>query len=176
MGRGWFSGSARPDGLDRRERPSGALESALAVSRARARKGSRVSSGAKRRASHGDRRGGASRRCRPDEGKRPPGAACLRRRRSQAADGRTNEQASGASAGSCGRDADCVKARDPVRPREARSLRERATEKKAGGARQSPRSACLPTARSSNEPRRVERPLVLCGRGTVRGKARGPAV
>jgi len=34
------SGSrARPDGLDRRERPSGALESASAVSRARARKG-----------------------------------------------------------------------------------------------------------------------------------------
>ena len=34
------SGSrARPDGLDRRERPSGALESAIAVSRARVRKG-----------------------------------------------------------------------------------------------------------------------------------------
>lgn len=32
-------GSARPDGLDRRERPSGALEAASAVSRARARKG-----------------------------------------------------------------------------------------------------------------------------------------
>ena len=46
--------------------------------------------------------------CRPDEGKWTPGAACLRRRRSQAAVGRTNEQASGASAGSCGRDADCV--------------------------------------------------------------------
>ena len=127
-------------------------------------KGRRVSSGAKRRASHGD------------QGKRTPGAACLRRRRSQAAVGRTKKQASGASAGSCGRDADCVKARDPVRPCEARSLRERATERKAGGPRQSPRSACLPTARSSNEPRRVERPLGLCGRGTVRAKARGPAV
>ena len=43
--------------------------------------------------------------CRPDEGKRTPGDACLRRRRSQAAFGRTNEQAGGASAGSCGRDA-----------------------------------------------------------------------
>lgn len=31
--------SARPDSLDRRERLSGALESAQAVSRARARKG-----------------------------------------------------------------------------------------------------------------------------------------
>jgi hypothetical protein len=169
-------GSARPDGRDRKERPSGALESASAVSRARARKGSRVPSGVKRSTGYGDRRGGASRRCRPDEGKRTPGAACLRQRRSQAAIGRTNEQASGASAGSCGRDADCVKARDPERPCEARPLRERAMERKAGGPRQSPRSVCLPTARSSNEPRRVERPLVLCGRGTIRGKARGPAV
>ena len=92
-------------------------------------KGRRVSSGAKRRASHGDRRDGASRRCRPDEGKRTPAPACLRQRRSQAAIGRTNEQTSGASAGSCGRDAGCVKARDPVRPCEARSLRERAMRK-----------------------------------------------
>jgi hypothetical protein len=46
-----------------------------AVSRARARKGRRVSSIAKRRASHGGQRGGASRRCRPAEKKgraRPP--------------------------------------------------------------------------------------------------------
>lgn len=91
--------------------------------------------------------------CRPDEGKWTPGAACLRRRRSQAAVGRTNEQASGASAGSCGRDADCVNARDPVRPSEARPLRERATERKAEGPRQSPRSACLPTARSTKPSR-----------------------
>ena len=67
--------------------------------------------------------------------------------------GRTNEQASGASAGSCGRDADCVNARDPVRPSEARPLRERATERKAEGPRQSPRSACLPTARSTKPSR-----------------------
>ncbi len=115
--------------------------------------------------------------CRPDEERRmtaqgglSPTAGGVR-----LPDGRTNEQASGASAGSCGRGAACAKARDPVRPNEARSLRERAMER-AGGPRQSPRSACLPTARSSNEPRRVERPLVLCGRGTVRGKARGTAV
>lgn len=35
----------------------------------------------------------------PTRGKRTPGAACLRRRRSQAAVGRTNEQAGGANAG-----------------------------------------------------------------------------
>jgi len=51
--------------------------------------------------------------------------------------------------GFCGRGADCVNARDPVRPNEVRSLRERAMERKAEGPRQSPRSACLPTARSS---------------------------
>lgn len=62
--------SARPDGRDRREGPSGVLESASAVLRARARKGSRVPSGASRRTGHGDRRGGASRMCRPDEGKK----------------------------------------------------------------------------------------------------------
>lgn len=49
----------------------------------------------------------------------------------------------------CSRGADCVNARDPVRPSEERPLRERATERKAEGPRQSPRSACLPTARSS---------------------------
>ena len=48
--------SARPDGLDRRAGPSGALESAQRV-RGRGRDpGSRDSSGAKRRASHGDRK------------------------------------------------------------------------------------------------------------------------
>jgi hypothetical protein len=47
--------SARTDGLDRRERPSGALESAQRF-RGRGREpGRRVSSGAKRRASHDDR-------------------------------------------------------------------------------------------------------------------------
>jgi hypothetical protein len=40
----WDFLSARPNGLARREGPSGALESAQAVSRARARKGRRVSS------------------------------------------------------------------------------------------------------------------------------------
>ena len=63
--------------------------------------------------------------------------------------GRTNEQACGASAWFRGRGADCVEARVPVRLSEARPLRERATERKAEGPRQSPRSACLPTARSS---------------------------
>jgi len=38
----------------------------------------------------------------------------------------TMAQESGASAFSCGRGADCATAREPVRPREARSLRERA--------------------------------------------------
>ena len=38
----------------------------------------------------------------------------------------TIAQEGGASASPCGRGADCAKAREPVRPREARSLRERA--------------------------------------------------
>ena|GEM_PF-1790063 len=80
--------------------------------------------------------------------------------------GRTNEQAGGASAGSCGRDADCVKARDLVRPHEAGPLRERAKGEKAGGPRQSARSVCLPMARSSASclRGRAERPLVLRSR------------
>ena len=54
------------------------------------------------------------------------------------------------------------KARDPVRPSKARPFRVRARRKTTGGPRQSPRSVCLPTARSSNSclSGRAERPRV----------------
>jgi len=96
-------------------------------------KGSRVPSGAKRRTGHGDRRGGASRMCRPDEGKKD-----ARGRLSP-----TKEESGGPEGAPmsrraerprvCGRGADCVNARDPVRPNEVRSLRERAMKKRPEG-------------------------------------------
>ena len=63
------------------------------------------------------------------------------------------------------------KALDPVRPSKARSLRVRARRKTTGGPRQSPRSVCLPSARSSKFTfARMSRASE--GRGAVPGKAR----
>jgi hypothetical protein len=69
------------------------------------------------------------------------------------------------------------KARDPVR-RKARPLRVRARRKTTGGPRQSPRSECLPPARSSKFMfvRMSGASAGFCGRRAIRGKARGPAV
>jgi len=54
----------------------------------------------------------------------------------------------------------------------------RARRKKIGGPRQSPRSVCLPPARSSNFmfSRMGGASAGFCGRGAIRGKAQGPAV
>ena len=61
-----------------------------------------------------------------------------------------------------------------MRPSKARSLRDRAIKETTGGPRQSPRSVCLPSARSSKF--MFSRTSGASGRGAVRGKARGPAV
>ena len=73
------------------------------------------------------------------------------------------------------RGADCAKACEPVRPSEARSHREQAKKQKTGGPRQSARSACLPTARSTKQRRPRGASAGFRGRGAGRN-ARGPAV
>lgn len=73
------------------------------------------------------------------------------------------------------RGADCAKAREPGRPSEARSRRERAKRRKPEGLG-SQRAA--PVCRRPGAPSkrgRAERPRVLCGRGAGRN-ARGMAV
>ncbi len=73
----------------------------------------------------------------------------------------TTAQESGASASLCGREADCAKAREPVRPNEARSLRERARVLKKSEGRGSQRVA--PVCRRPGAPSRsgrAERPRV----------------
>ena len=68
-----------------------------------------------------------------------------------------------------------METRDPVRTSKARPLRVLARRKMTGGLRQSARSVCLPTARSSKF-MFVRMSGASEGRGAIRGKARGPAV
>lgn len=63
------------------------------------------------------------------------------------------------------------KARDPMRPSKARPLRVQARRKTTGGPRQSPRSVCLPSARSSKF-MFARTSGASEGRGAVRGKTR----
>ena len=138
--------------------PSGALESALAVSRVRARTGSRVSSGAKRRASHGDRK--------ENDCPRPPVSD----------EGGDRRQAGHLGAGE--RSVRRSRSRLRISPRTGASARSEVApgagkEQKTGGPWQSARSVCLPTARSTKQKRMSG---ASEGRGAIRGKARGPAV
>ena len=93
--------------------------------------------------------------------------------------GRTNEQACGASAGFSRSRSRLREAREPVHPNEVRPLRERAKGKDSGGPRQSARSVCLPTARSSASclRGRAKRPLDLRSRSrTQRPRTGSPNV
>ena len=113
-------------------------------------KGSRISSGVKRRASYGDRRGGASRRCRPDEGRK----MIARGRLSP-----TKEESGSLKGAPMSRRAErprglAVATPTAGSPRSGASERSEVApgagnDKEAGGPRQSARSVCLPTARRS---------------------------
>ncbi|MDP1992857.1 MAG: hypothetical protein Q8K00_17735 [Syntrophales bacterium] len=72
----------------------------------------------------------------------------------------TTAQESGASASPCGRGADCATAREPGRPREARSLRERAKNRKSEGQGSQREASVCRRPGAPNKSGRAERPRV----------------
>jgi len=146
--------SARTDGLDRRSGPAGALESAQRF-RGRGREpGRRVSSRAKRRASHDDRK--------ETDRPQPPVSD----------EGGDRRQAGHHSAG--GRSVRVFmrsRSRLRISPRTGASERSEVAPgagndfKKTGGPKQSARSVCLLTARSTIQKRPSGASASLCGRG-----------